>query len=284
MFKRLLVSAVPFIQALVIASTSSGLANAELVGDYRTVIVSDAPAHYYRLGEASNSLPAKDEMSATGGTYVNSPTVGQAGALLGDSNSAVSFDGVNDYVSIANQTTADFSLELWIKTTAQSRTGSQAYYGDGLIWSDVAGTADDFVLAILNNRASFFDGDANGGAGRSISGTTLLNDGQWHHLVATRQSGNATNGLQLYVDGRLEVAGGAGTAILDDNSKIAIGGNTLDGRYYTGSIDEVAIYNNVLSPGQVANHFNAAVPEPSSLLLALLALVTVGRRAINRAK
>jgi len=284
MLKRLLVLTVPLIQSLVIAWASSGIAHAEFVSDYRSVILRDTPAHYYRLGEASTSLPAKDEMSAPGGTYVNSPPVGQAGALLGDSNSAVAFDGVNDYVSIDNQTTADFSLELWIKTTAGSRTGSHAYQGDGLIWSDVGGTADDFVLAILNNRASFFDGDANGGGGRSINGTPVLNDGQWHHLVATRQSGNSTNGLQLYVDGRLEIAGGAGTAILDDNSKIAIGGNTGDARYYTGWIDEVAIYNHVLSPGQVADHYRAAVPEPSSLLLALLALVMVRRRGTKRAK
>ena len=53
------------------------------------------------------------------------------------------------------------------------------------------------------------------------------------------------------------------------------GGRNLDGR-----LDEVAIYDSVLSPADVSNHFNAAsIPEPSiGLLFGLSAIGLVARR------
>jgi MYXO-CTERM domain-containing protein len=62
--------------------------------------------------------------------------------------------------------------------------------------------------------------------------------------------------------------------------------------YFTGGIDEVSIYNRLLQPADVAEHYLVATtPEPSSLVLALfgggaLALWRIernnGRRQANR--
>jgi hypothetical protein len=49
------------------------------------------------------------------------------------------FDGSNDYVTLSNRTTTSFTLGCWIKTTANSLSGSQGYEGNGIIWSDVGG-------------------------------------------------------------------------------------------------------------------------------------------------
>jgi hypothetical protein len=188
------------------------------------------------------------------------------------------FDGVNDFVNIPRTVAGNFSLELWVNTTADSLTGIQAYQGNGLIWSDVAGTNNDFILAVLNNRAAFFTGNPD----TTIIGSTLLNDGQWHHVVVTREQGV---GKSLYVDGVLEAMGSTNNSPLGANRNINIGGNTIDHRYYKGLIDEVALYSYALSSSQVLAHYTAgftAVPEPSSLFSATLGLGGLGGYVVAR--
>src|SRR5205807_5108719 len=72
---------------------------------------------YWRLGESSGSV-ARDELGAHAGTYVNPVTLGQAGAISGDSNTSVLL-GSGGYVSMGKVLdftgTAPFSLEAWIK-------------------------------------------------------------------------------------------------------------------------------------------------------------------------
>src|SRR5204863_34890 len=82
--------------------------------------------------------------------------------------------------------------------------------------------------------ASFFTGNPD----NTISGTTPLNDGVWHHVVATRVLGGDKN---LYVDGQLENTGTTNIFALTANPIIDIGGNSLDNRYFTGSLNELSI-------------------------------------------
>jgi hypothetical protein len=142
---------------------------------------------------------------------------------------------------------ADFSLEAWIRTTASSPTGNQAYEGNGLIWSDYVEPANDFILAILNDQVSFLTGNPD----TSITAGDPVNDGRWHLVVATREQGVIG---KLYLDG-VEVGSEATSdALLTDNTEIRIGGNVLDGRYYEGSVDEVANYSRVLTGQEILEH------------------------------
>jgi hypothetical protein len=93
---------------------------------------------------------------------------------------ALQFDGIDDYVSIINPVAEVFTIEAWIKTSASSLFGENAYEGNGIIWSDVGGGANDFTIAILNNNLSFFDGAGEAGT----TGSIILNDGVWHHIAA----------------------------------------------------------------------------------------------------
>ena len=67
---------------------------------YQPAVLADNPVSYWRLGETTAT--AVDARGANNGTYLNSPTRGVASLLAGDTaNTAVSFDGVNDSVSVA---------------------------------------------------------------------------------------------------------------------------------------------------------------------------------------
>ncbi|MFO0852382.1 MAG: Ig-like domain-containing protein [Gemmataceae bacterium] len=217
---------------------------------YSAAVLQDGPAAYWRLGEATGPTAADASGHGATGTYVNGVQLGQPGGPAGDADTAARFDGRGGHARFANPVADDFTLEAWVKTTATSLTGTQAYQGNGLVWSDVSGVANDWVLAVLNDRVSFHTGNPGG----SIAGTTRVNDGLFHHVVATRVRGGPT---ALYVDGRLEATGSTADVPLNANPNIVVGGNPLDNRYFDGVMDEVAVYPRALTAGQVAAHYAA---------------------------
>ncbi len=270
------------LSAAEVAALSSSLRTTYASSLYQGRVLVSGPTHYWRLGEGTvTAARAYDEVGVNHGAYTNGPAVNQPSGLKQDANASVLFNGTNSFVRVPNDLPPSFTLEALLKTTANSLAGTQAYEGNGVIWSDVAGVADDFVLAVLNNHLAFFDGDAAGGAGATIQGTRLVNDGNWHHVAVTRESGGP---LRIYLDGYLEASGTAGVAALTSNPNIDFGGNTLDGRYFNGSLDEVAFYGRALTASEIFAHFAAAtVPEPSTLLLGFMGLAALvllrGRRA-----
>jgi hypothetical protein len=173
---------------------------------------------------------------------------------------ALDFDGVNDYVSISNNTTTSFTIEAWINTSTASATGTFAYEGSGLVWSDVGGVANDFVLSVLNNKISFWDGHAN----QNTIGTTNINDGTWHHIAVVREAGVS---VRIYVDGALQATGGVGTSALTANPNLSIGGNTLDNRYFRGKIDELRIWNVARTQIQIQGARNFCLTETHAGLI-----------------
>ena len=194
------------------------------------------------------------------GTLVNGPSYSSIGG------GSIGFDGSNDYVSILNNTTVSFTIGCWINTTATSYTGTQGYEGNGIVWSDVSGVANDFVLSILNNKASWFTGDNT----TTINSTTTINTGSWFYITVVKNGTNSTK--QLFINGTLESTGTSGTSLLTANPNIRIGGNTLDGKYFNGKISQVKIYNKVLSSTEILQNYYAGLQRfipTDSLVLSL---------------
>lgn len=87
----------------------------------RSAVTADSPGRWYRLGEVSGSVADDATATATtrNGTYRNAPTLGVAGALRCDTDTAASFNGCTHHVTTgdlqASPTT--FSIEAWFKTT-----------------------------------------------------------------------------------------------------------------------------------------------------------------------
>jgi len=215
---------------------------------YQDEVLADNPVAYYRFEETSGTTARDSTANANDGTYMNGVLLNQPSAA--NLGKAARFDGIDDFVSTSRTVSANFTLELWINTTASSLTGSQAYEGNGLLWSDVGGAANDFAMAMLNNGLSFFTGNPD----VTVTSATAINDGRWHHLVATRtQGGN----VEIFVDGISRGTTTTNNNPLDGNPSIMIGGNVLDSRYFSGLIDEVAYYPTVLSVDRIKAHYLA---------------------------
>ena len=161
------------------------------------------------------------------------------------------FNGTNSYIAIGNNLGGDFTLSFWIKSTQVFPQTESTPAGTGLLWSDVGGNANDFVVggtrnAAGTNRVSFFTGNP----GSSLHGTREISNGKWTHLAVVRRQ--TTGERRLFVNGLLDGVSNGGTNLLTANPAIHIGGNTLDGRYFLGLMDEVRAYNRALSDPEVA--------------------------------
>ena len=157
--------------------------------------------------------------------------------------SALEFDGVDDFARVLRQVQADFTLEAWIKTTT-SRAGTNFYEGLGLVYADVSGSANDFGTSIMNGKLAF------GTVDLTIQSTTTVTTGLWVHVAAVRVQSSGT--MRVLVNGTQEVQTTSGsTALLNAPSTIDIGGNTIDGRYFKGTMDEVRVWNVARTAAQI---------------------------------
>jgi concanavalin A-like lectin/glucanase superfamily protein len=227
---------------------------------------------WYPFDEPTGPL-ALNLATANDGLHVNGPTPIQG--LVGG---ALRFDGINDYVESPSSLVTnfgpaglplncsgtystcqgDFSIDVWIQggnfpfstIIVDKRNGSpptiRGYslflYGGslGLQLADSLGTGFSNYLSPV---------------------VPSLSDGQWHHIAVTVRRTSAT-GVRFYHNGALigsaNPTGRLGS--LANNSRLRIGTRTaaqpLTG-FFQGDLDELEIYNRVLTPLEVSSIFAA---------------------------
>ncbi len=174
-------------------------------------------------------------------------------SIIGRPQPFLNFDGVDDFVSVANDANlnfgadTDFSIECVINTSSTD-TGQIIEKGD-------TGTAryDLRVFSTGIIRCTIVDGSANTA---TIDSTSSVNDGEDHHVIVVLDRDN--NG-QIYVDG---VADGAPVVISGVGDIDAAGFSLVIGkrsnastRFFSGDIKFINIWNRVLSSGDVATRF-----------------------------
>jgi hypothetical protein len=195
-----------------------------------------------------------DAKGTNHGDFFGGVVLGVTGAIAGDASTAASFDGTNDFAAIGRQVSDDFSIELWFKSTQGIGTGTQWWSGAGLVDGQVSGAANDFGASLRS------DGKVLAGIGTPdvsiVSTSGGYNNGAWHHVVFTRTK--ATGALALYVDGvAAGTVTGASTASLTSPVNLNLGRIQAGSNYLLGSLDEVAVYNTVLSAATVSAHYAA---------------------------
>lgn len=240
---------------------------------YRTEVLADSPTAYWRLGESSGTAAA-DEQAAHAGTYVNTPTLGVAGAV-DDGNTAITLNGTNQRVATTTLGTlganiATSSWECWINTTStdtiRSVFGTTTTGSSSLVNLSINTTTPAGVETGTAGSTAFFVRGTNGWI------TTNIYDGAWHHIVVVIES---TTTFSVYVDGVARtVTYGVQTALTAANFDfaLALGCRNQRGvfeRFFPGSLDEVAVYPSRLSSARVAAHYAARVVTGGGRLLLL---------------
>ena len=208
--------------------------------------LSDSCITSYNLNEGSGTT-AND---ATGNE--NTGTIDGATFIAGKIGShALRFDGVDDYLytTTAYVNPQSYSLSLWFKTTNAS--------GKKLIGfeSNRTGTSSAYDRHIYMGTDGKIKYGWWTGAQTTISSTDTLNDGNWHHVVATLQDGVG----ELFIDNVSQ--GTANGNAYNYSGYWRIGGGTnawtsgASGSF-DGDIDDVNIFNARLNESEVGLIYN----------------------------
>ncbi len=158
---------------------------------------------------------------------------------------AAQFNGTDSHITVPKSIDDDFTIAFWLKTTAAGGIGPWSA-GCGLVDGDVAGQTTDFGVSLMGNTVAFGVGNPD----TTIVGTAAVNNGAWHHVVATRRG--ATGSLTLHIDGQVQATGSGSTTWRAAAAVLRIGGLLSGGGRFTGAIDEVRLYDRVLASGEIA--------------------------------
>jgi len=184
----------------------------------------------------------------------------------GQAGSALSFDGEDDHVDCGNDSSLNITTEItiaaWINTRTlsapnprqrqsivskyDSEQGKRAY---DFSFEDTQQNwcPDRLVLTISSTGGSF--------TGGVLCSDITLQPHRWYHVAARFRGGQF---MEIYVDGTDHTAGSfaegslpSGIAVNDLDLRIGYGYNAPY-YHFDGLIDEVAIFDRALSPGEIA--------------------------------
>lgn len=171
---------------------------------------------------------------------VSSEMVGNPQFVQGVSGRALEFDGIDDRVVVANSSELQIEDELTISVWLYKK---RAGLHEGLIFKWIWDQSG-YGLHIHNSNTIRFVLPQDGYWGM-LSGNTLDED-RWYHVVATYKSGDA----RIYIDGELTARDMSRTGpIVVNTTALQIGGSYSNN--LQGAIDEVRIYNRVLTPREI---------------------------------
>jgi hypothetical protein len=205
----------------------------------------------YGFNEGAGTMLA--DQTGTGHTGT---AAGPTWTPQGKFGQALTFDGVNDWVTVNDANDLDFTngmtVEAWVYPTAsgggswrnvviKEQTGGEAY--------NLYANADTNAPVVYVVRA------AAPGAPLDARGTSSLPPNTWSHL-ATTYDGTT---LRLYVNGVLAGSRAVAGPLLTSTGALRIGGNSVWGEYFAGRIDEVRLYNRALAVAEIQVDMNAPV-------------------------
>ncbi len=174
-----------------------------------------------------------------------------ASGFLGKGRPYTDFDGVDD---VGNNDTDPvggfpFSMECWFRT-ASSNAGTVMYIGDKS--TDNSYFTFDVKSDGLPNLIA-----RNTGA-REATGTTAVNDGEWHHMVGLFISSTSRN---LYIDG-VSVATNLETATFaagTDRVSLGVINRASPAQYFDGDIRLARLWNRELSSSEITALYNGGL-------------------------
>jgi len=167
----------------------------------------------------------------------------------------LTYNGTSQYAigNVTNMPNNTMSIAMWIKTTSDNST----------IFSFGGGLSNNLERAVKLSSGKIQLFEKNGGSETSLLSSGTVNDGAWTHIVCTIAGISST--WKIYVN-KVDVS--ASSVNGPGNSNLAIvhtliGISWVNGtisNYYGGSIDDLRVYNDVLTQGQIDELYDMRIP------------------------
>ncbi len=242
--------------AAVTIDASDASSDAPIVGTYHDEVASDSPSSWWRLGETSALMLAKDETGFAAGQYRDAGvTFGTQGALANDGNTAISLDGVAGAVLMSG---ADyildglpaFTIEIWARTAVATPSLQR------LVSHRTSSNADGWMLYLDPSLVPTFQELASGTPLATIAASSPMQLGKYTHIVVTGDGSTLT----MFIDGKP-----SGVQVTQASVPTTVAPGLVLGsssgvaqEFFKGDLDEAAIYIKCLSPARVLAHYLAA--------------------------
>lgn len=230
---------------------------------------------HWKLDEGSGTTTADSSGNGNTGTLTNGPTW-TTGKLAG----AVSFDGTNDYIGVPSSSSLNnlsaLTVTAWIRpndvdspkrivTKSTECCMSQSSGGWRFIVSDNASALD---------KGLDFNVDYSG-TNLDLNKNNLLTTGTWQHVAVTWDGTSSASGAHIYVNGQVVSSydgsdDPTGSRVDDSGTALGIGGRSSGlnpGDWFDGNIDDVRVYNRVLSAAEIAALYSNTSPPVGMWLL-----------------
>lgn len=242
------------------ASRAAPAGLAPATARYESTVLSNKPALYWRLGEASGTTAADASGHERTGTYHGSPILGLPGANGQDSDTQVKFN--------------DGAAQDWVGWNTGSHTYRGLFSFEAWVTPSVGSGEQDFVSTRWKQDDATFDAkfsdleahglriDVGNGSESYVSKTLpfgWLKDQTYYIAIVV-----AAERVTVYVNGLpLGYASyGCGSScqlplLYSAHEQLQVGRDSTYDEWFHGDIDEVAVYHHRLSASQVAAHYRA---------------------------
>ena len=206
-------------------------------------------AHYRDSGASGGLVAAFGFEQGSGSTASDASGRGNNGTVAGatwttagKNGTALSFDGIDDWVTVADSASLDLSsamtLEAWVKPDVISKPWQSLFVKEG------AGT---FSYALYATAGATSQVNAWWTEADNLY-VSPIPQGTWSHLAVT--SDGTT--MRIYVNGVQTSTTPVGGTLPNTPGPLRIGGNAVwDNEFFDGTIDDLRVYNRALSASEV---------------------------------
>jgi hypothetical protein len=167
---------------------------------------------------------------------------------------ALHFDGLDDMVDCGNGSEVNisgssFTLEAWIYAESWELNVWQG----NIINKEQNGAGTDYGYMLRVGAGGKLNANFGNGSWKEVTSTNaVLTLNTWHH-IAGRYNGSY---LTIYVDGIPVDSSAYSGSINSGNSNLVIGAQSNGGRHFTGSIDEVRIWDVARTKSQIQQNMH----------------------------
>jgi len=204
------------------------------------------------FNEGSGTTSADASGNGNTATLVNGPSW-----VAGKHGTGLSFDRVNDYLTVPNSASLNFAgsamtLSMWLNPASIS--------GDSVILGKFWGTTMtspfyQYGLELQSNGSTpILEIGTTGGVTETSMGSTVAYN-QWSHLAVVFGGSQA----KFYVNGNLVITNPLGASITARGMPLKIGADANTQQFYKGILDDVRIYNRALTASEVQADMNAGL-------------------------
>lgn len=177
--------------------------------------------------------------------------------------SAGDFNGTNSYVSVPDNNMLDvtdgFSVAVWVRHDGSPLKDWEAILakGDSTYRLHLNGGCEIADSLPGNTRHGFTLG-LNGGCGNAdLNSNVVPAPNTWYHVAATYDRSM----MRIYINGNLVNSANHSPPINTNNFDVFIGENSQQrGRYWSGDIDELTIWDSAISAADVVSHRDRTRP------------------------